>query len=98
MGWFILTQTFSVLIAIVSLGRLSEREKDLEILVLRQQLAIMKRKQSQPVRATRAEKMTLALLTTKLKPEALANTVGRVNRNVRYQISGSLIRAAPQQY
>ena len=50
MGWFILVQIFSVLIAIVSLGRLSEREKDLEILVLRQQLAIMKRKQSQPIR------------------------------------------------
>ena len=67
MIWFILTQIVSVLIAIVSLGRLSEREKDLEILVLRQQLAIMKRKQSQPVRANRAEKMTLALLTAKLK-------------------------------
>ena len=39
MIWFILTQIISVLIAIVSLGRLSEREKDLEILVLRQQLA-----------------------------------------------------------
>ena len=50
MGWFILTQIFSVLIAIVSLGRLSEREKDLEILVLRQQLAIMKRKQSKLAR------------------------------------------------
>jgi hypothetical protein len=67
MGWFILAQVFSILIAIVSLGRLSEREKDLEILVLRQQLAILKRKQGQPVKPNRAEKMTLALLTAKLK-------------------------------
>jgi putative transposase len=67
MGWFILAQVFSVLIAIVSLGRLSEREKGLEILALRQQLAILKRKQDQPVKPNRAEKMTLALLTAKLK-------------------------------
>ena len=67
MGWFVLAQIFSVLITIVSLGRLSEREKDLEILVLRQQLAILKRKQGQPVKPNRAEKMTLALLTAKLK-------------------------------
>ncbi len=40
MGWFILAQLFSILIARVSLGRLSEREKDLEILLLRQQISI----------------------------------------------------------
>jgi hypothetical protein len=67
MRWFILAQIFSVLVSIVSLGRPSEREKNLEILVLRQQLAILKRKQSRPIRANRVEKMTLALLTVKLK-------------------------------
>ena len=67
MGWFILAQILSVLIAIVSLGRLSEREKDLEMLVLCQQLAILKRKQGRPVKPNRAEKMTLALFTAKLK-------------------------------
>ncbi len=36
MGWFILAQVLSTLIAIVSFGRISEQEKDLEILVLRQ--------------------------------------------------------------
>jgi hypothetical protein len=64
MGWFILAQMFTILIAIVSLGRLSKREKDLEILVLRQQLAILKRKQGQPVKPNRAEKMILAVLAT----------------------------------
>ena len=33
MGWFILAQAFSILITIVRIGRLSEQEKDLEILV-----------------------------------------------------------------
>ena len=67
MGWFILGQIFSVLIGIVSLGRLGDSEKDLEILILRKQLDIMKRKQEKPIKASRAEKLTLAVLTTKLK-------------------------------
>ena len=35
MGWFILVHVFTTLMSIVSMGRLSEKEKDLEILVLR---------------------------------------------------------------
>ena len=58
---------FSVLIGIVSLGRLDESEKDLQILILRKQLDIMKRKQKKPIKASRAEKLTLAVLTVKLK-------------------------------
>jgi hypothetical protein len=67
MGWFILAQLFSILIALVSLGRLSEREKDLEILLLHQQISILLRNRDQPVRATQVEKLTLAVITTKLK-------------------------------
>ena len=65
MTWFILSRIFSILVAIVSVGRLSE--KDLEIIILRQQLAILQRKQDQIVRPNQAEKMTLAVLATKLK-------------------------------
>jgi putative transposase len=46
---------------------MSKQEKDLEILILRQQLAILQRKQEKPVKANRAEKMMLAILTAKLK-------------------------------
>jgi transposase InsO family protein len=67
MGWFILAQLFSKLIALVSLGRLSEREKDLEILLLRQQISILLRNRDQPVRATQVEKLTLAVFTAKFK-------------------------------
>jgi hypothetical protein len=67
MGWFILAQVLTILISIVRIGRLSEQEKDLEILVLRQQLAILQRKQEKPVKPNRAEKMMLAILTAKLK-------------------------------
>jgi len=53
--------------AIVSIGRLSEQEKDPENLVLRQQLAILQRKHHKPVKPNRAEKMTLAILAARLK-------------------------------
>ncbi len=67
MGWFILAQLFSILIELVRLGRLSEREKDLEILLLRQQISILLRNQDQPVRVTQVEKQTLAVFTARFK-------------------------------
>ncbi len=48
MGWFILSQVLTILISIVRTGRMEEQEKDMEILILRQQLAIIQRKQEQP--------------------------------------------------
>lgn len=38
MSWFILMNIFSVLLAFIRIGRLSDHKKDLEILILRQQL------------------------------------------------------------
>ena len=67
MVWFILSYLFSTLISLVSIGHLSEQEKDLEILLLRRQLAIRERKLDKPVRPNRAEKLTLAVLTARLK-------------------------------
>ena len=67
MGWFMLAQVLSILLSIVRIGRMEEQEKDLEILILRQQLAILQRKQEKPVKPNRTEKMMLAVLTAKLK-------------------------------
>jgi len=67
MGWFVLCYLFSTLISLVSIGRLSQQEKDLEILLLRHQLAILKRKLDKPVKPNRAEKLTLAVLTARLR-------------------------------
>jgi putative transposase len=67
MGWFLIGKLFSVLITLVRLGRLSETEKDLEILLLRQQISILLRNHDQPVYATRCEKLTLAVITARLK-------------------------------
>ena len=48
MGWFILVHVFTTLMSIFCIGRLSEREKDVEILVLRQHLTILQRKCRKP--------------------------------------------------
>jgi putative transposase len=78
MGWFILSHVFSTLISIIRIFRLSEQDKALEILLLRQQLDILLRKQNQPVIPNRAEKMSLAILTAKLK-----EVTGRPTRQLR---------------
>ena len=50
MGWFILTSIFSTLLALFRIRILSEQEKDLEILILRKQLAILQRKHDKPIK------------------------------------------------
>ena len=60
-------QVFSTLLELLQIGRLSEQEKDLEILVLRKQLAMMEWQLDKPVRLSRAERLTLAVIGAKLK-------------------------------
>lgn len=67
MFWFALMHIFSTLIDWLRIGRLSEQEKDLEILLLRQQLALMERQLNKPLRVSRIERLTLAVAATKLK-------------------------------
>jgi putative transposase len=66
MGWFILKHIFPTIFTFITIGRLSHLEKDLEILVLRQQLSILQRKLNHPIRPSRVEKMPLAVLITKI--------------------------------
>ncbi len=67
MGWFILAHIFSTILSLIQVGRLSDKDKDLEVIILRHQLAVMTRLHSKPVKPNRAEKMTLAVLTNKLR-------------------------------
>ena len=67
MIWFIISLIFSTIIDIITIGRQATLEKDLEILVLRQQISILQRKINSPIRPTRVEKLTLSVLTMKLK-------------------------------
>jgi putative transposase len=67
MIWFLLGKLLSTFWAMIQINRLSETEKDLEILVLRQQLAILQRTQKHPIKPARVDKMILAIFTAKLK-------------------------------
>jgi len=67
MAWFLLNHIFSTLLSILNITRLSNQEKDLEILILRQQLSILQRKHNPLIISHLVEKMTLALLTARLK-------------------------------
>ena len=69
MVWFLVAQIFSSLISLIQIGRMSETDKDLEIMVLRYQLGIAERKMQKPVRANRVERMTLAVLAGRLKKQ-----------------------------
>ena len=67
MGWFIIKHIFSTIFSFISIGRLSDEEKDLEILILRQQLAILERKKQHPIKPSKIEKLTLGVLSNKFK-------------------------------
>jgi hypothetical protein len=67
MIWFVSGHIFSSLVALVRISRMSESDKDLEILILRHQLDVLARRQNKLVRLSRAEKLTLAILAAKLR-------------------------------
>jgi len=80
MVWFIIKLIYSTIIDIITIGRQSTLEKDLEILVLRQQLSILQRKTNSPIRPNRVEKLTLSVLAVKLKK--FSNQTTKQIRNV----------------
>jgi putative transposase len=67
MGWFVLSQIFLTIVEIAFLSRQTNQAKDLEILLLRRQLALLERNLEKPLRVSRTEKLTLAVLAVKLK-------------------------------
>ncbi len=66
MGWFVLLHLVGFLVDLLTATRRTDRDKDVEILVLRHQLRLLQRERPQPPRLTRWEKLTLAVLTAKL--------------------------------
>ena len=65
MIFFLVAHVFSILVDLIGLSRQTDRDKDVEILLLRQQLRILQRKQAHAPRISRWEKLTL--------PSSLAN-------------------------
>src|SRR5258708_8301237 len=67
MLWFAIMHVFSTLLDWRRIGQRSEREKDLELLLLRHQLVILEQQAHRPVRLLRVEKLTLTVIAIKLK-------------------------------
>lgn len=74
MFWFVFTHFVAFLVDLVLGMRPGNRDKDLQILVLRHQVRLLQRQRPRPPRITRAEKLTLAVLTAALAP--LAGALG----------------------
>src|SRR3712207_4149757 len=66
MVYWLFTHVVAAFFDLLTITRSSERQKDLELLRLRQQLRILQRKLRQPPRIARWEKCTLAVLAAKL--------------------------------
>jgi putative transposase len=66
MFYLLLAQIVSLLLDLCAVNRRSERHKDLQILLLRQQLHILQRHHPKQPRLSRWEKLTLAVLAGKL--------------------------------
>jgi putative transposase len=67
MGWFILANVFSTLLTLIRISVNSDPEKDLEILILRQQLNILQRKHDHTIKPDCVEKLILSVLAARLK-------------------------------
>ncbi len=78
---------FSTLLDLLGLFARSEHEKDLEILLLRQQIRILQRKQARPSRLSWWDKLPLALVAAKLVQRA---------RDSRTRLSHSLLLVTPE--
>jgi putative transposase len=75
MIWSVVAQFCWLGLDVLSVLRQSEREKAVEVLLLRQQLRILERKQRRPPRVSRWDKLTLAVLAARLKGRSRLNEV-----------------------
>jgi hypothetical protein len=67
MIWSAFAHLFKLLLELARISRMSDHDKDIEILILRYQLGIADRKLNRTIKPERLEKLTLAVLTARLK-------------------------------
>ena len=79
MIWFLIAQIVTVLLDIVTLSFQAGSHKDLELLVLRQQIRLLQRRLVKPIQASYAEKLFVALLAVRFK-ERVNNGQKRLNK------------------
>jgi len=70
MLWSLIGQVVKVILDVLSLHLVGDPDKDLELLVLRQQIRILERQVGKPIRPSRAEKLLLTRSAMQLKERA----------------------------
>ena len=86
MFWFVLAHLAAFLVDLVLGVRRRDRDKDLQILVLRHQVRLLQRQRPRPPRLTRGEKLTLAVL---------AAALARLTVGPRHQLDQYLLMFKP---
>ena len=97
MVFFVLATLLSWFIDLGTFRFQSDRDKDLEILLLRRQLAILQRMQQRPPRLSRWEKLGLAVLVSKHQ-SLPATTRSRVWDSLRLFTPATVLRWHPVTY
>ena len=87
MMFFLLHQVLSFLLDIIQLVGHSVHDTDIEILLLRQQVRILQRKQSRAPRISRWEKLTLVML---------ARQLTTITNSARAQLSHVIVLVKPE--
>src|SRR5260221_9031813 len=70
MLWSLIAQVVQVVLDVLSLRLVTDPNKDLELLVLRQQIRVLERRIGKPVRPSGVEKLMLALTALQIRDEA----------------------------
>lgn len=91
MLWFCVWQLVSTVIELARLGQRSDSDKELEILLLRHQLAIYERKHDRAPHLSRGEKLILVVLATKFKT-ATGRTIQAMGEMIRIVKPATLFR------
>ena len=73
MLWSLIAQVIKVILDALSAHVITNPDKDLELLVLRQQIRILERRVGKPVRPSRVEKLLLTLSAMQIKERALGS-------------------------
>jgi putative transposase len=76
MLWCLIAQIVTLILDVLSLHLVTDPDKDLELLVLRQQIRVLERRVGKPVHPLRVEKLLLALSAMQLKDLARAGRQG----------------------
>ena len=86
-----LAHIFAALLELMRISRMADHDKDLEILILRYQLGIAQRKLNRTIKPTKSEKLTLAVLVSRLKRKT-NRTTNELRSSIRLFTPRTVIR------